>query len=224
MRPAERWKGASCAVLLAALLASDVAPAAVDRRLSERLDPATAQAVKELIEGAEADGIPSDPLIATALEGASKRASGERIVAAVRRHVSALSTARQALGNGSTSAELVAGAGALISGVPADTLARLRLSRPQGSVVVPLVVLADLITRQVPIATASGAITQAARFGARDTDLLRLRARVEGDIQRGVSPGAAMLARLQGLGLNGLERGPWPSAKGERPLRGGDTP
>src|SRR5687768_7501479 len=100
MRLADRSMRAACALLLAAIVATDVASAAMDRRLSERLDPATAQAVKELIESAQADGIPADPLIATALEGASKRASGERIVAAVRRHVAALTTARVALGGG----------------------------------------------------------------------------------------------------------------------------
>jgi hypothetical protein len=193
-------------ILVPLALALAVPALAIDRRLSERLDPATAEAVWGVIETARADGSPVDPLIATALEGASKQARGERIVAAVRLHAAALAAAHQALGAGSAPAEIVAGAGALMSGVSADTLARLRAARPQGSLVVPLVVMADLITRQVPVSTATAAVVHASRAGARDADLLRLRTRVEGDIRRGVSPAAATLARLQGLGLAGIDR------------------
>ena len=188
------------------LIALAVPALAIDRRLAERLDPATAETVWGVIETARANGSPVDPLIATALEGASKQARGDRIVAAVKNHAAALALAHQALGAGSAPAEIVAGAGALMSGVSADTLARLRAARPQGSLVVPLVVMADLITRQVPVTTATAAVVHASRAGARDADLLRLRTRVEGDIRRGVSPAAATLARLQGLGLAGIER------------------
>jgi hypothetical protein len=184
---------------------------AMDRRLSERLDYATAEAVWRLVTSVRASGIPTEPLIATALEGASKRARSDRILSAVRSHAAALTTAQLALGRESTHAEVVAGAGALMSGVPPDTLARLRALRPKTSLVVTLVVLADLVTRQVPVGTASMAVIQASRIGARDTDLLRLRTRVEGDIRNGVSPATATLARLQGLG------GP---AVSERPVGG----
>jgi len=195
-------------ILVPLVLAALAAPAlAIDRRLTERLDAATAEAVWGVIETARLDGSPTDPLIATALEGASKQARGERIVAAVRNHAAALATAHRALGAGSAPAEIVAGAGALMSGVSADTLARLRAARPQGSLVVPLVVMADLITRQVPVPTATAAVVHASRAGARDADLLRLRTRVDGAIRRGVSPAAATPARLQGRGLAGIERG-----------------
>lgn len=214
----------SVAPMLAALLLAALAvPAlAIDQRLSERLDPATAEAVWGVIERARAEGSPVDPLIATALEGASKQARGERIVAAVRNHAAALTTARAALGASSAPAEIVAGAGALMSGVSADTLSRLRAARPQGSLVVPLVVIADLITRQVPVSTATAAVVHASRAGARDADLLRLRTRVEGDIRRGVSPAAATLARLQGLGLGSIERNTAPIP--DRRTPGGTSP
>jgi len=209
--------------LILALAALATPALAVDRRLAERLDAATAEAVWGVIETARADGSPIDPLIATALEGASKQARGDRIVAAVRHHAAALATATRALGAHSTSAEVVAGAGALMSGVPADTLARLRAAR-SGSLVVPLVVMADLITRQVPVSTATAGVVNASRAGARDADLLRLRTRVEGDIRRGVSPAAATLARLQGLGLAGIERRPLSPGREPRPAAGGNQP
>jgi len=184
-----------------AWLATTASAAPVDRRLAERLDPATADEVWKVVEAAGAQGVPVDPLIVTALEGASKHARPERIVAAVKERSAALLASKEALGPESTPGEIAAGAGALMSGVPRDTLARLRQERPKGSLLVPLVVLADLVTRQVPVGTASMAVLHASRIGAHDADLLRLRSRVEGDIRRGVSPAAATIARLQTLGL-----------------------
>jgi hypothetical protein len=194
-----------------AWLASGASAAPIDKRLAERLDPATAEEVWKVVEAAGSQGVPTDPLIVTALEGASKHARPERIVAAVRERAAALSAAREALGPESTPGEIAAGAGALLSGVPRDTLVRLRQERPKGSLLVPLVVLADLVTRQVPVETASMAVLHASRLGTGDADLLRLRSRVEGDIKRGVSPAAATIARLQTLGLGDA---PTPPVRG----------
>ena len=97
-----------------------------------------------------------------------------------------------------------------MSGVPADTLTRLRRARPKGSLLVPLVVLADLVTRRVPIDTASLAVLHASRIGVADADLLQLRSRVESDIRKGVSPSAATMARMQGLGTASPPRQPTP--------------
>ena len=192
-------RGATLAALLLTAAAALAAP--VDRRLADRLDSATAAEVWRIAETARAQGVPHESLVLTALEGASKGASRDRILMAVRERFSALAGAKEALGPGSSPGEIAAGAGALMSGVPRDTLVRLREGRPQGSLLVPLVVLADLVTRRVPIETASSAVLHASRSGARDADLLQLRSRVERDIQKGVSPAAATIARLQGLGL-----------------------
>jgi hypothetical protein len=178
-------------------LAASAAP--IDRHLLDRLDPATGDEVYRIAETARQQGVPYEPLLLTAVEGASKHAPRERIVAAVRERFAALSVAKEALGPESTPGEIAAGAGALMSGVSPDTLALLRKGRPKGSLLVPLVVLADLVTRRVPVETASAALLHASRIGARDDDLLRLRSRVESDIKKGVSPAAATLSRLQGL-------------------------
>lgn len=174
----------------------------VDRRLLDRLDPATGDEVWKIAEAARKQGVPYEPLLLTAVEGASKHAPPERIIAAVRERYAALSAAKEALGVESTPGEISAGAGALMSGVSADTLARLRKMRPKGSLLVALVVLADLVTRRVPVETASSALLHASRMGAKDDDLLRLRSRVESDIKKGVSPAAATMSRLQGLGVS----------------------
>jgi hypothetical protein len=188
------------ALVLATLVAGAARAESVDRHLLDRLDQATAEEVWKIAETARLQGVPYEPLLLTAVEGASKHAPRERIVAAVRERFAALSAAKDALGAESTPGEIAAGAGALMSGVSADTLAKLRQSRPKGSLLVPLVVLADLVTRHVPVETASAALLHASRMGAKDADLLKLRSRVEGDIKRGVSPAAATISRLQGLG------------------------
>jgi hypothetical protein len=120
-------------------------------------------------------------------------------VTAVRNLAAGLERARDRLGAGSTPAELVAGAAALAAGVRGDTLAALRTARGEGSVVVPLVVLADLVTRRVPVATASRVVLAAARAGVGDADLMRLRERVGDDIRAGVPPGNAALVRTRHL-------------------------
>jgi hypothetical protein len=190
-------------LLAAALIRPSLARAQnADRHLLDRLDPATAEEVWKIAESARAQGVPYESLLLTAAEGASKHAPPERIIVAVRERYTALSVAKEALGAESTPGEISAGAGALMSGVSADTLARLRQMRPKGSLLVSLVVLADLVTRRVPVETASTALLRASRMGAKDEDLLRLRSRVESDIKKGVSPAAATISRLQGLGVN----------------------
>lgn len=168
-----------------------------DARLAARLDAATAGEVQRLVDAARADGLPTEPLVSKALEGEAKGAPPERIVAAVRAQSAALGEARTALGASSSEAEMVAGAGALLSGVPADSLARLRGTRPGKPLVVPLVVLADLMARKVPGDAAVTAVIAVTRAGARDADLLRLRERVERDIARGMTPANAALTRAR---------------------------
>jgi hypothetical protein len=186
---------------------------AADERLAKRLDSATAATVDRIVNEARAAGLPADPLVATALEGASRHASSHRIVSAVRRQLAELAGARGALRGDATEPEIVAGAAALRAGVPADTIARLRTLRPHQALVVPLVVLADLVTRGVPVAIASASIVSAARVGASDAELLRLREHVAQDIRGGASPTRAVVLRAQDLGLDlgvGPPAGPPP--------------
>ena len=197
-------------------------PGLSDPRLSARLDAGTAAEVERLVDTARSEGLPTGPLVSKALEGEAKGASSERIVAAVRAQLAALGEARGALGSASTEAEMVAGAGALLAGVPRDSLARLRQTRPGKPLVVPLVVLADLVARKVPGEAAATAVLAGARAGAGDTDLLRMRQRVERDIARGMMPAnaARLRARMWAPGLRSPGRDRRPPAT-ERP---GTTP
>src|SRR6185503_12939495 len=104
-----------------------------------------------------------------------RRAPGKRIVAAVMKLADDMERSRALLGVNSTASELVAGSVALSAGVPSETLARLRPERGGGSVTMPLVVLADLVSRRVPVSTASAAVLAASRARVSDDDLMRLR-------------------------------------------------
>jgi hypothetical protein len=147
-----------------------LALAAQDARLDSRLDAHTRDAVVALIDSARADGIPSEPLVQKALEGASKRADGARILNAVRMLDRELGDARAALGAASSDAEIIAGASALHAGIAPAALVRMRASRAHGSLTVALAVLSDLIARGVPGDTATtviSALTVAAGCRAR---------------------------------------------------------
>lgn len=175
-----------------ACLAAPRPASAADPRLARRLDAATAAAVESLMARAEGEGLPTEPLVTTALEGASQHAGGRRIVAAVARERADLMRARAALGATANGAEWVAAAAALRAGVPADTLAGLRAAAGHRSLVVPLVVLADLVTRGVPSERASAGLMAALREGADDGGLLALRLQTASAIQGGVPPSRAI--------------------------------
>jgi hypothetical protein len=187
------WK--KIALLLLLVLAASTAHAQ-DASLQTRLDATTYQAVSALLDSARADGIPTQPMISKALEGASKGADGARIVAAVRRLGGELRLARQSLGAASTVAELDAGASAIHSGVDPRELTRLRAARPRQPLTIPLGMLADLVARGVPADSASSAALALARSSMRDEDFVAFRRNVERDIALGAPPAAAASLRV----------------------------
>lgn len=176
--------------LLALLAALTLATRAVaqDPRLA-RLDPATRAAVATLVDSSRAAGLPTEPLVQRALEGAAKGAPTDRIVAAVRRLAGDLGSARSALGPKAAPAELEAGAAALRAGASPDVLAKLRRTRP-APLTVPLAVLADLVASGVPVDSAVMAVLALAPT-AGDGELVEFRRAVERDIALGVPPAAA---------------------------------
>ncbi len=171
---------------------------AQEHRLDDRLDAQTAAEVMRIADSARLAGLPAQPLIDKALEGATKHAPDQRIVQAVRGFAQRLADARDALGSASSSADLVAAAGALYQGVSASDLRRLRVARPADGVSFPLVVLADLIARGVPPATATPTVLQLAERGAKDEEFAALRRAVEQDIAAGAPPAVAATTRIRG--------------------------
>jgi hypothetical protein len=173
---------------------------AQDARLRDRLDPSTAARVGAIIDSARFAGLPTRPLTSKALEGASKRAPGPRIVAAVSRLAGELRSAREVLGPASES-ELDAAASALILGVRRADLVAVRSARSGERLTVPLAVLADLVAYGVPPEAATQAVVRLAEGSGEDEALLDFRRDVERDIALGAPPAAAAAVRLNSAGL-----------------------
>lgn len=191
-------------LLAAALLALPVGAHAQVERLAGRLpEPARTQ-VAALVDSAREAGLPTDPLVNRALEGASKGADGTRIAAAVRSLSARMRDARAALGAAATDAELVAGAAALRAGAAPAFLTRLRGEAPREPLVLPLAVMADLVARGVPADTAARSVLALVRSGVRDADLVAFRHDVERDIALGAAGGAAAAVRASDLTQSGL--------------------
>ena len=188
-------RGWSAVALVLAAVARSAS--AQDSTAVARLDPTSRAAVEQTIADARASGLPTAPLTSKVAEGITKGASGTRIVSVVRALAEAMAEARGALGPNSSAAELVAGAGALHAGVDRDALARLRGAEPGRPVTMPLVVLADLVTRGVPSDTAAAAVLQLSRRGATDVDFASLRRDVVRDIATGTPAAAAATMRAR---------------------------
>ena len=178
-------------LVAATLVALQAAAQRPDSRLA-RLDSITRPIVAALVDSARAAALPTEPLVQRALEGATKRARADRIVAAVRGLALDLGHARHALGPTASPPELTAAAAALRAGAPAATLTELRRVR-RASLIVPLAVLTDLVASGVPVDSAAAAVLSLAA-NARDTDLVEFRRAVERDIALGAPPASATAA------------------------------
>jgi hypothetical protein len=174
------------------------AATAQDPRLAARLLEPDRARVQAVLDSARVAGLPVEPLIDRALEGAAKRAPGDRIVLAVQRLRDELASARDALGARASTAELTAGASALRAGARPEDLGRLRELRSPQSVTVAAGVLADIVAVGAPPDSATAALLSIAAQ-VDDAELLAFRRNVERDVAMGASPITALGVRLSGL-------------------------
>jgi hypothetical protein len=189
---------AAAVLLLPALLA--IAPAAASAQQSaalSRLSPASRTAVEALMDSATRNGIPREAILSKTLEGISKGRPGPQIVQVVRRYFGALREAQSSLGADATLDELTAAAGAIQSGVDPNSIIRLNGNRRGGSILMPLVVLADLVSRGVPPNDATSAIVAMSQRGALDSDYEGLWKGVQQDIISGAPPVEALNRRAR---------------------------
>ena len=171
---------------------------AQDARLM-RLDRRVQTEVAALVDTARRLGIPSEPVVDKALEGAAKRAPNDRIINVVRSRFRELVAARGALGGGAMDAEIIAAADALHGGANPQVITALRMRRPGAPLTIPLAVLADLIARGVPADTASAAVLALATQPATDAEFAALRDDIERDIAKGAPPAIAAGLRTRGV-------------------------
>ncbi len=201
-------------LLALAALVAPIPLAAQDPDPLARLDPANRFAIEMIMDSAHAAGLPTHPLLSKAFEGVAKRADQRRIVAAVRSLAGALREARTALGPSLSETEWSAAASAIQAGVPTQVLARFRPEKPgKQPLARALVVLADLITRGVPVDVASSTMVQLWQRGAGDADFNGLWHEVEQDILSGSNPGAALQQRARELPDRSGQSIPNPTAR-----------
>jgi hypothetical protein len=173
---------------------------AQDPRIGNRLDAPTRKALSALVDSARAQGIPVEPLMEKVYQGLAMGADGPRIVLAVRSLTVEMATAHRALGAVATSDELKAAASAMHAGVPAVELGKMKKqSGLRRSLTLPFTVLADIVTRGVPVQTAANAIRSLVGAGARDTDISQFQRNVQVDIEKGAQPAAAAETRAKGV-------------------------
>lgn len=190
---------ASIAAAMLCIAAASTSAHAQSPALDGRLDARTRVSIQRLVDSAQAAGLPGEPLVLKALEGASKGADGARITLAVRRLAVTLGDARQALGPSSGAAEIVAGASALQAGVPGAVLKDVRAARADRPVGAALSVLTDLVVAGVPLEVARDAVLALVRGGATDEQLLSFQRQVGFDIQAGKPPLAAVSGARQSV-------------------------
>ena len=182
----------------AAPLAAQQRSAPAESRLATRLDAETRQAVVAIVQSAERQRLPVEPLVDKALEGASKGAPSARIVGAVRTLATSLERSRAILGPDASDADVVAGANALRQGVSPELLRRLREQRLRGGMTVALGVLTELSARGAPADTVARALVALTEAGASEVQLAEFGRDVGHDIGSGIaSPMTAVTTRTE---------------------------
>jgi hypothetical protein len=190
------------AVIILAMLGLPISLSAQDARaarLDGKLDGETQAVVLRTLDSARTRGLPMEPLVDKALEGATKRAAGPRIQAAVSTLLGRLEAARDALAPNPTPRDITAGADALAYGATREALKAMRAIRPNESVAVPLGVLTQLVASGVPVGRATRVVADLLRRGARDEQLIALNDDVRSYVAAGASPEVALDVRTRGL-------------------------
>ena len=187
--------------LLAVLLVGSAfrSTEAQDPRLSNRLDAPTRKALSAIVDSARAQGIPVEPLMEKVYQGLAMGADGTRIVVAVRSLTFEMGNAHRVLGAVATTDELKAAASAVHAGVPAVELGKMKKqSGLRRSLTLPFTVLADIVSRGVPVAAATNAIKSLVGAGAKDKEISDFQRNVSVDIEKGAQPAAAAETRAKG--------------------------
>jgi hypothetical protein len=133
-------------------------------------------------------------------QGLAMGADGPRIVMAVRSLTVEMANAQRVLGTVATADELKAAASAVHAGVPPVELGKMKKqSGLRRSLTLPFTVLADIVSRGVPVQTAANAIRSLVGMGARDRDITEFQRNVQVDIEKGAQPKAAAETRVKGV-------------------------
>jgi hypothetical protein len=146
----------------------------VDARLTNRFPSSVAIRLDAVIDTAEAEGLPTEPLILRALEGGAKGIPADRVHAAITRLHASLRRARAALGEETSASDLTTAASALQTGLEPTRLVELRTLRGTRSLTLPLGTYLDLVARGAVSERAWAKVVDLARRQAADRDYDRI--------------------------------------------------
>ena len=171
------------------------------QRVEAAYAPQAVEQIRRVVERAAELGLPPEPILDKALEGAAKGIAPGRVLQALEGQAGRLEQAGALLGPGAGRAELVAAADALRRGVPEESVRR--IGAGPGDPANALVALGDLMDLGVPVGRAHDVVEAALARGARGQDLLTLRPAVHHLILQGVIPAEAAARVQQGLARGG---------------------
>jgi len=200
-----RTIGLAATLVLGATLAGGLAAQDVQARLDGRVSPEVQRAVQGIAADAAAHGLPVDPLVQKAIEGAAKGVPGDRVIAAVRALAGRLGQAMAAVREAGVTAPegdvVEGGADALNAGFSGRQVTDLvRVSQPPHDPALTLRVAATLSALGVPTTQALQLVQGMISAGRSPSDLLGLPGQVQAGVARGATPAqaAAGLARAAG--------------------------
>jgi hypothetical protein len=168
-------------------------------QLPPDLPEATAVVLRAQIDSAREAGLPTQPLVLKALEGLSKAATHDQILAAVKALRERLRIAASVFGTDQSEQVLEAAAAAVYAGIDVATLREMALGTRPDAIGMALVVLGDLVRRGVPESDAKHAVISLGAAGADARALSDFRRSVDDDIRTGLAPGRAAELRLRGV-------------------------
>ena len=183
-----RWSALTASLLLGAALQAQQSP------LPATLSAATRDTLGRLVDSVRAVGLPTEPLVAKAAEGALKRVPEERIIWAVRALAGRQAEARAVLPASVSPGTLAAAVSALQAGVSPQTLRRLASVKrtDETSLAIAYIAVADLVATRVNAEAAASAIEELLRRGASEQIMTGFRLGVTEDIRAGLAPDAAL--------------------------------
>jgi len=181
------------------------------QRAKAALPPEAAQTLEETVAAARSRGLPTEPLVDKALEGAAKKVPPAMILNAIRQKLDLLTRADAALRpyGPPAPADVTATADVLQRGVSDDVVKRVRAGSSKDEPIgIALHTLADLIDRDVPVDVALDVLNSWRERGARADELRELPAEVERLVRGGASPSAAGRSVAASMKARGKPSGP----------------
>ncbi len=200
-----RTIGLALTLVLGSTLTGALSAQDVRAQLEGRVSPEVQRAVRGIAADAAARGLPVDPLVQKAIEGAAKGVPADRVIAAVRALAGRLGEAREAVRAGGVAAPsgdvVEGGADALNAGISGRQVSDLvRVSQPPYDPALTLQVAATLAALGVPPKQALELVQGMISAGRSPSDLLGLPGQVQAGVANGATPAqaAAGLARAAG--------------------------